>query len=645
MAKYLVALLFSLVSLDGFSLEIKKLDEYTIRYGFSDLYLQVRDPKKQLTIAIIDNGFSGYKKEIGKTLPRQTKYIPRSKSSTPSTSTHGLTTAQIYTAFVADGLLRSDLEPQVYLIEVKDASDFPHAMDEVLARNVDIVVHTPVYEVSDKDARNINFQVKRATDAGVVWVNASGNFGMTSYSSAVGAPDRDGTILIPTENNAITVMCDRENCEGELSLIWNTNQNGTTADLDLILLDKDFKTLSNSGRTKPGELREIIYAKLPRGRYYLIVKDRGHNFEGSGKIRILAEGHGLRFLNYTSDESVFAPADSPYVITVGAIDTNASSESKSKKKPEILSPSRIETDKGVILGSSSAAAIVAAKISLMKMRANHLGREGLIARLTGRPERPAPAVVARNTPVETKPPPKPPLPPIAKIEPQHAVVEAQENLKKLVERLPEEPKATPVVVPVVAQAKAPEKVSPTPKQYIVTTLKKEKEFVPIAPIDQPDVGARGVRPAGFVGNPNFVKTGQRLDTKKISVVLRDFPRPPPPPPPAAGVGISAHILGLIPTNSTCYEMVAVGAQEPYVEYLILHGAVVVDTKSGLRLMTNYDPITFFPGKRRWRTDDMIVASPEGLRLIPRTEINKIPNYWIEVFQAPKDFPMCSQVRA
>lgn len=764
MAKFLVALLFLLLPSYGNTFDIKDFDMTAIRYGIGNLYLEVRDPKRQLTVAVLDDGFEGYKSEIKKTLPRNTKLI-ESPIESVGRGTHGLVVAQIFTAFATDKLLRADLEPKLYLIEVSGAEDMKHAVDQAMKVKADIIIHGQVYESDRFEANAINTQINKAAAAGVIWVNSAGNYGQTTYNSKLGNYTEDDFVALPLKNQAIRLTCNLNICSSRLSLIWL--ELTRPGDLDLILYNSKFEQLEVSNPA--GRTLKTINKDLARGEYYLKVKRNSKGFSGNEPIRIVAGGSGLKFDKFHEGESMLTPAGNPNVITVGAMDTASSSQSMRMSKPDVLTPSRLITDAGPFLGTSSAAAIMAARMALLKEKKWSLDREGLIVQLglTGAkinmpeqefaqlamkkggipivavakspPQTPPPSptaapevAVAQVPQVETIPLPETPSvtqtelppPPIVAAAP---VVESESPSREVELPPPPAVAAVPkVIIPetpldrprftveeeeleaalkaeedelkksaVVAKTEpsktiAPEKIRPTVKEKVnepvvkVEPLKKPEVPVVVAKVEPPLKEIEKPRadekiiPSEVVAKVPPTTNTKPVESRKIERPRRvaavtpiyqppyvhysgipenslrpanfKLPRSPvyyktlPQPPPVqrgSGSGIPLGELGMVPANGRCLRVIPVGRQQFYVADLINKGGQVIETNQGLQLMVPFDPILLFSQMDRTRSDDAVVTTPEGYRIIPRNEISRVPDYWIEVIQTPSDYPYCT----
>lgn len=405
MGKFLVFLILGILpfSFAFASSPFTNLETYKESLGFNKIYKN-ETPSRRLKVAVFDKGFYGYKEQIGVTLPRSTRYVAGPVAEPDDNKVeHGLRMAQILIGMMTDDLNHADWVPEFALYNVYGYSNFKAAVDDVIAKKYDVVLYSEVWEYGgNSDGKGfINRQVSRATKAGILWVNAAGNFGLTTYNSYVQTVS-DSWIKLPDRNNGLEVVCEKTKsgkCPVKIVLSWNDFKDdvelGTDKDLDIALTD-DFLNVVQSSSLKqsadpkeerPGHSkypREIISAELTPGTYYLRVKNRSNNFGSKDRLRITVDGDGLKMPSHSKDSSLLNPADNPSVITVGASDSDRSSVSASLKKPDLLAPSSIslaDTDEE-FRGSSNSAAIVAAGVAMVKAMDPSMNRSAILKRIT-----------------------------------------------------------------------------------------------------------------------------------------------------------------------------------------------------------------------------------------------------------------------
>jgi len=357
---------------------------------------------RTIKIAILDNGFKGYAKEIGVGLPSNTVYHPGPVKVDPAgEETHGLYMAQILA-----GLLRysSGVSYELHLYSAFGYSNLESAVNDIVANRFDVVLYSQVWEYGGNgDGRGfINTLINKALATGVVWVNASGNFGSGTYQSAIELND-DNWVKLPAANDTVRIRCEKSVngfCPLRVVLSWNDFSDdvdtGTDKDLDLILADDTLKIVASSALQQMKNIpegavgaslypREIVTKRVNPGQYLVRVKARSQNFDKNrDRLRITISGDNITVLNTTPGETLLPPADNPGVITVGATDTDKTASSASMSKPELQTASLITLNNGdQYKGSSNAAAITAAAATIIKGLRPQTTRDGLLKMLSG----------------------------------------------------------------------------------------------------------------------------------------------------------------------------------------------------------------------------------------------------------------------
>jgi hypothetical protein len=373
-----------LIAISAHAQVFKNISSLQSGLGFDNYY----DTKlvRAVKVAVFDKGFTGYKSEIGRSLPAKTFYVPGPVTAPDDLQTeHGFRMAQILTALATNNMQKPAVIQELYLYNVFGYSNFKAAVDDAIARHIDVISYSEVWEYGgNNDGQGfINKQVSRATAAGITWVNAAGNFNLTTYNGAI-TTLADDWVQLPDQNNALELRCEKNNagkCGVRIVLSWNDFKNdvdpGTNKDLDIAITDDLLNIQQNSSlqqsadpnEARPGFSkypREIITAELKVGTYYLRIKNRSKNFTAKDRLRIAVDGENITMPSHSQNESVLNPADNPSVITVGASDSDRSSVSTKMDKPDIMAPSSMILNGSEFRGSSNATAVVAAGIALLK---------------------------------------------------------------------------------------------------------------------------------------------------------------------------------------------------------------------------------------------------------------------------------------
>ena len=177
--------------------------------GFTKYYSQSA-PHAPIKIAILDKGFFGFEKEIGKTLPANTRYNAGPLTAPADLKVdHGLKMAQILTSLMTNDLQATQWTPSITLYNVFGYTNFKAAIDDIIANQVDIVLYSEVWEYGgNNDGQGfLNAEVTRATKAGVTWINAAGNFALTTYNTSI-RTSSDDWVQLPDQNNSLAIRCE-----------------------------------------------------------------------------------------------------------------------------------------------------------------------------------------------------------------------------------------------------------------------------------------------------------------------------------------------------------------------------------------------------------------------------------------------------
>lgn len=344
--------------------------------------------------------------------------------------------------------------PQFYLLNANGPTLFRRAVRYAVEAKVDVILFSGTFEgAGNYDGRGpINAAVDEAVAAGILWVNAAGNYGGLVYNGAVEV-GADGYLrAAPRFRNRLD-----ENA-GTLTLTWNDYRDaedaGTDKDLDLIVEDAQGRVVGRSelrqlgqglvageGQTKNPRER-LTLTDLAAGEYRIRVRAKTLNFGPRDRFRVLLTpgrtaqildpdtGKPLapvEFLDATRGGEVYPPADHPGVLTVG--DASAVSSvgptADGRVKPDVVvadSAARFSNGEETG-GASNAAAYFAGALAVMRatepgLTAGHV-REWVKGLDSAGNADPGPrAAELRADPLppavrlpEFRPPPPPPLSP------------------------------------------------------------------------------------------------------------------------------------------------------------------------------------------------------------------------------------------
>lgn len=381
---FLALSFFSTAQAEDKGARFLNLDRMISDLNFRPYFKDGVDPEKKLKVAVFDNGFRDATTQIGDSLPANTQIHPGPNAVEGEEETHGFYMAKIFYSLLTLGGEDTRYAPEEFhLYNTYGYSNLKFAVEDAIARGVNIVLYSQTWEYGGNfDGKGfINALVSKATKAGIIWINNSGNFGITTYNGKI-VNGKDDWLKLPGQNQSIEIRCEEnttEKCQLRTVLSWNDFSDdvdtSTDKDLDFVLADDTLNVVQSSSLKQDGEgkapgtskyPREIITAELKPGLYFLRVKNRSKNFGNKDRLRITASGDFITMKNADKSESLLSPADNSSVISVGALDSDKTSISVKLNKPDLWTKSLVKVSKeDSFKGTSNSAAMVAAGAAIM----------------------------------------------------------------------------------------------------------------------------------------------------------------------------------------------------------------------------------------------------------------------------------------
>jgi hypothetical protein len=418
----------------------------------------------RLKIAVLDFGFEGLQEKRAY-LPASAElvehydpaFVRRHQLGDPEFrrpfvpgNSHGRQMAQIVWAVTG----HRPEGPKFFLLNANGPTMFRRAVRYAIEQRVDVVLFCGVFEGGGNgDGRGfINRVVSEATDAGIIWINAAGNFGRRTFEGPLQvAPG--GEVRFPGAANPTMLRFRNRLDENTVTVTptWNDYRDqedaGTDKDLDLyvyqttgrLVAASELRQVNNrpAGEQESRNPRErLVLRDLPADEYWIKVRTKTPTaFGPADKLRVLITAErpeaahpktgqpleAVPFYDANRKGEIYPPADHPLVVTVG--DTaNASSFGSTldhRRKPDvILAETRATFTNGLTtVGASNAAAYFAGIVLVLKAADERLTARHLLAwvhatanstvRTTARPEvtragnlviRPAPGSSGGTTP-------------------------------------------------------------------------------------------------------------------------------------------------------------------------------------------------------------------------------------------------------
>ncbi|HYF96214.1 MAG TPA: carboxypeptidase regulatory-like domain-containing protein [Symbiobacteriaceae bacterium] len=340
-------------------------------------------------VGILDLGFYGYEAAMGTELPLNT--VARSFRLTPTNNTDITGDGDPHGTAVAEIIHDMAPEAELYLANFYSTLEMSQAVDWLIAEGVDVInASIGIYLGGPGDGTGMAADiVRRARNAGILWVNSAGNWGEDHWSGRFSDSDGDGFHNFSGTDETNSIFLFAGDYLG-IDLKWNdwTKQN---QDYDLLLTDDYDRLVALSINYQSGSqppVEALDYVAPSDGWYHIrIGRDmatRSVDFDliintspamKAHPQALPSEPWQLEYQN--ASRSIAIPGDSRDALTVGATnwgdDTLAEYSSRGptldgRIKPDITAPTGVisATYGGEFHGTSSSAPHVAGAAALLK---------------------------------------------------------------------------------------------------------------------------------------------------------------------------------------------------------------------------------------------------------------------------------------
>jgi Subtilase family len=402
------------------------------RLGLSPTYDKVAGIES-VKIAVLDYGFDGLGQGKGY-LPDSAELVenydpdfvrkfnlgdPEFKKPFEPLNRHGREMAQIVWSITGS----KPGGPKFYLLNANGPTMLRRAVRYAIEQHVDIILFSGAFEGGGSgDGKGpIDRIVEDATVRGIIWVNASGNYGGRVYNGPVKVLS-DGYLKLRNVPDIAALRFRNRADENTLTitLTWNDYKDeedaGTSKDLDLFVEDWTGRTIGSSQKIQvTGEIaatpdqsrnprERVVLTNLPANPhvptdpdicYRIRVKARTGKFTTGDQIRILLTAtrdsyvpagalgpeDAVTFVDASNQGELYPPADQRGVLTVGEGGPSSSvgPTLDGRPKPDVIvEDSRAYFSDGqMTYGSSNAAAFLAGVAVVLKaaepgLYGNHL---------------------------------------------------------------------------------------------------------------------------------------------------------------------------------------------------------------------------------------------------------------------------------
>lgn len=328
-------------------------------------------------IGIIDLGFSSLAAAQAKgDLPAGAVVLDYSGTGATTGTSHGTSVAEIAHEMAPDA--------PIYLAKIASEVQLAQAASDLAAAGVKVINHSVAWfgAAFYDGTGTLCDTVDTATDAGMQWVNAMGNYRNKHYLGTF--TDTNGDLRHEyAVNQNYNVIALTANSAVLLVLNWDAYPS-TTVDYNLYLYngnpDSGGSIVASSTNAQSGKgpawypypYESINYTPTATGNHYIVVKKAT---AATTNLRFTLFSTGPDLTTRTLASSLAQPADCANSLAVGATDLNDAPESFSSEgptvdnraKPEISAPNRVQTSlSSQFAGTSAAAPHIAGAVSLLK---------------------------------------------------------------------------------------------------------------------------------------------------------------------------------------------------------------------------------------------------------------------------------------
>ncbi len=340
-------------------------------------------------VCVLDLGFQDYKSLLGTELPVDTEAVSfRTDGDIAAGTPHGTACAEII----------HDMAPNAKLVLVNYSTDVEHhnAVQWIINRGVDIISYSLGWlsAGAGDGSGPICEDVKKARQAGIVWVSAAGNSGRQHWQGRFRDRNQDGWQEFDEAGSKDADYFGFWVDKGESFSVWiNWDDWGSWDgsryigsegnDYDLYVYDKN-RTLmdSSSYRQSNGAapIEGLVLKARAKGWRYLRIKKRDAVRDCRMEIFVVNASELEHVVPYGS---INVPADSSYALAVGATDwagdfphpyTSLGPTSDQRIKPDLTAPAGVSTQtygKFNFYGTSASTAHVAGAIALIKEKTSY----------------------------------------------------------------------------------------------------------------------------------------------------------------------------------------------------------------------------------------------------------------------------------
>jgi len=279
-----------------------------------------------IKVGVIDLGFAGYSPLIGTELPNPVVYCFASLGQ-PTADLSACERGGVHGTAVAETLI--DISPDVtlYISNPQSLLDLHSAVDWMISQGVTVINHSVGWtwegpgDGTSPYADGALAAVDQAVAAGVTWINAAGNEGLSTWTGPWTDIDSNSYLEFSngSERNAISSLAGQEII---LQARWDDTWSHATTDIDLYIVSASGEILRGSEKPQNGLAGQnpfefIRFTPSSPGPYFAVVRLYGGDVPSWIQIQ---EFNGWQLSSSTAAGSIANPAESASsgLLAVGA---------------------------------------------------------------------------------------------------------------------------------------------------------------------------------------------------------------------------------------------------------------------------------------------------------------------------------------